>query len=203
MLAIINLSTGKKRDGNQPKSYAIQFIDLLASVLICQVTYLLIITEHSLHVRCCSAHFTYHLISYHRSMGSQMWLTQLNKVFIYLFGCTGLHDCVGAFSSRREQALFTSCGAQSSHCSGFPFCREQALEHPGFSSCGLSVALTHVESSRSKNQTSVPCIAMQILFFFFLTTGPPAKPWFTQFYRKKERLYFYLCPIPKPMCYLL
>ena len=36
----------------------------------------------------------------------------------------------------------------------------------------------------------------------FLTTGPPAKPWFTQFYRKKERLYFYLCPIPKPMCVL-
>lgn len=106
MLAIINLSTGKKRDGNQPKSYVIQFIDLLASVLICQVTYLLIPIERSLHARCCSAHFAWRLISYHCSVGSQVGLTQLNTVFIYLFGCTGLHDCVWAFSRHGEQALF-------------------------------------------------------------------------------------------------
>ena len=130
--------------------------------------------------------------------GVLVWLTPLNKIFMCLFGCTGLHDCVWAFSGRRERALSTSCGAQASHCRGFSFCKEQALE--SWASVvvvhGLSVALQHVESSRSRNQTSVPRTQGR-----FLTTGPPAKPWFTQFYRKKERLNFYPCPIPKPMCF--
>ena len=71
------------------------------------------------------------------------------------------------------------CGVRVSHCSGFSCCRAWALGHAGFSSCGswapapehrLSscwhmglVALQHVESSQTRNQTCVSCIGRQTL----------------------------------------
>ena len=45
---------------------------------------------------------------------------------------------VWAFSSCREQRLFSSCALQASHCNGSPWCWPQALGHAGFSNCGLS-----------------------------------------------------------------
>lgn len=59
-----------------PKSYALLHIYLFASVLICQVTHLLIPIEHLPHARCLTAHFTYHLIGNHSSMRSQLQLTR-------------------------------------------------------------------------------------------------------------------------------
>ena len=56
------------------------------------------------------------------------------------------------------------CGARASHCSGFSCCRIQALGrrlqqlwHTGL------VAPQHVESSRTRDWTHVPCIGGQIL----------------------------------------
>ena len=34
---------------------------------------------------------------------------------------------MGAFLSCSEKGLFSSCGAQAPHCSGFPGCQAQAL----------------------------------------------------------------------------
>ena len=77
--------------------------------------------------------------------------------FFNLFlAAMGLHYCVRAFSSCGEQGATLHCGVRSSHCSGFSYCRAQALgmqasvvaahehssyskrtlEHVGFSSCG-------------------------------------------------------------------
>ena len=58
---------------------------------------------------------------------------------------------------------FSSCGVQASHCSGFSFCRAQALG--AWASVvavhGL-VALQDVGSFWPRNQTGIPCIARQI-----------------------------------------
>ena len=83
-----------------------------------------------------------------------------------------------------EQGLLSSCGAQVCHYSGFYCCgawtlgmRASVVAACGFSSCGLQAlgtwaqsfwhldltALQHVGSSRTRDQTSIPCIARQIL----------------------------------------
>ena len=56
------------------------------------------------------------------------------------------------------------CNALVSHCSG-GFFWAQALEHEDSQQlwCKGSVALSHVESSRARDQTCVPCIGKQIL----------------------------------------
>ena len=43
--------------------------------------------------------------------------------------------CTWAFSRFGEWGLFSSCGAWTSHCSGFSCCGAWALEHAVFSSC--------------------------------------------------------------------
>ena len=57
-----------------------------------------------------------------------------NPIFlIYLFlAMLGLHCCLRAISSFREQGLLSSCGAQASHFGGFSHCRTQALWLRGF-----------------------------------------------------------------------
>ena len=47
--------------------------------------------------------------------------TLFKKSFLYLFLAVGLCCCTQVFSSRGEQGLLSSWGAQASHCSGF-FC---------------------------------------------------------------------------------
>ena len=64
------------------------------------------------------------------------------------------------------------CGVQASLCSGFSYCKPQALEHKGFSSRGAwsqylyrmdLVAAQRVESFQVRDQTRVPCIDRWIL----------------------------------------
>ena len=52
-----------------------------------------------------------------------------------LLAALGLHCYTQDFSSYCKQGLHSSCVVQASHCSGFSFCKGQALEH-GLSSCG-------------------------------------------------------------------
>ena len=88
-------------------------------------------------------------------------------LMIYLFLATlGLHCCMWAFTSCGGWELLCSCGAQVSHC------RARALECTGFSCCSSRaqwlwheclVAPKHVESSRTRDWTHVPCIGRWIL----------------------------------------
>ena len=56
-------------------------------------------------------------------------------IFIHLFlAVLGLCCCMWAFSSCRDQGLFSSCGVQTSYCGGFS-CGAWALGHAVFSSC--------------------------------------------------------------------
>ena len=50
----------------------------------------------------------------------------LKKLYLFIFGWAG-------FLLPRH--LFSSCGMQTSHCSGFSCCRARAVGHLGFSSC--------------------------------------------------------------------
>ena len=79
----------------------------------------------------------------------------------------GLRYRVQAFSSCIRQGLLSSCSAQASHCGGFlgPRCA-------GFSGCSTQaqylkcmglVAPQHMESSRTRDQTHVPCIGSWIV----------------------------------------
>ena len=58
-----------------------------------------------------------------------MVLLELFLKFIYvcIFGCA---------ESLLLHRLFSSCGAQDSHCAGFSCCGAPALGHTGPSSCG-------------------------------------------------------------------
>ena len=88
------------------------------------------------------------------------------------------------FLQLRRAEITLRCGAWASHCGGFSCCGAWALGWAGFSSCGTlaqqlwltgsrvqaqqlwrtrSVALQHVGSSRTRDQTRVPCIGRWIL----------------------------------------
>ena len=85
--------------------------------------------------------------------------------FIYLLLAVLGHSCM-------EQRLHSRCGAQASHWGGFS-CGEQTLcpQASVFAAVGSVahlwfsdlVAQGHVESSQTKDQTSVPCIGRCIL----------------------------------------
>ena len=66
--------------------------------------------------------------------------------------------------SRGELGLPSHCGVGASHCSDFSWYHSWALEHE-LSSCGAwaLAAQQHVESSRTRDRTCVPCIGSQIL----------------------------------------
>ena len=102
---------------------------------------------------------------------------------MYLFmAALSLRCCIRAFSS---------CGVRSSHCGGFCCCRAWALEHAGFSTCstwaqqlwctGLDTP-GHVGFSQTRNQTSVPCIARQILNHWTIKEVPK----FSFFFKQKQ-----------------
>ena len=75
--------------------------------------------------------------------------------FVYLFlAALGICCCTRTFSS---------CGVQASHCSGFSFCRAQALgAWASVAAVHGLVALQDVGSFWPRNQTGIPCIARQI-----------------------------------------
>ena len=88
----------------------------------------------------------------------------LNLLYLFTFCCAVSSSMYGLFSSCGEQGLLSGCGTQASHCSGFSCCRAQTLEHK-LSSGGAQtlVALGHVESSGTRDQTHVSCTGRQIL----------------------------------------
>ena len=105
----------------------------------------------------------------------------LKKFDLFIFGALSLHCCARPFSSCGEPRLLPRCGARASHCGGISGCRAWTLEDAGSSSCGSQAlawdqelwrmglaAQQHIRSSQTSNQTCVPCICRQILFFFFL-----------------------------------
>ena len=98
------------------------------------------------------------------------------NLFIYLFlAALGLHCCVRAFSSCASggYSLLQCVGfslwwllllrSAGSRRAGFSSCTTRSLEHR-LSSCGAQglVAPWHVESSRTKARTRVPCIGRRI-----------------------------------------
>ena len=102
-----------------------------------------------------------------------------NKVLAFLIlsfiVCVlALHCCMWAFfsCSKRGGGPLSSCGAESSHCSGFSCCRAWALKRR-LSSCGcLSlVAPWHVGSFQIRDEPMFPALQGG-----FLTTGPTGKP---------------------------
>ena len=84
----------------------------------------------------------------------------------------GLHCCAWAFSSCSKWGLLSNFSVLASHCVG-SFCyRAQALctwasvaAAQRLSSCGELglVAPWHVDSSRTRDRTCVPCISRRIL----------------------------------------
>ena len=83
----------------------------------------------------------------------------LFKLFIFLV-VLGLYCCTRAFSSYGERGLLSSYGVQASHRGGFSCSGAwaQQLQHADL------VALGHVESFQTRDQTHVLCISRQILY---------------------------------------
>ena len=77
-------------------------------------------------------------------------------IYLYL-AALGLLCYAEAFSNCGEWGLLCSCGSRASHCSGFSSRRAQALGHVGLA------ALMYVGSSRTRDQTRVPCTGRHIL----------------------------------------
>ena len=73
---------------------------------------------------------------------------------IYFFGCTGASLLLAAFSSvfLGRWGLLSSFGAQASHCSGFCYCRAQALG--ARASVGAAHGLSSCDSWALKLQAS-------------------------------------------------
>ena len=112
----------------------------------------------------------------------QFFFPGIFKKLINLFlAALGLRCCVQVFSS---------CGERASHCGGFSCCgaralgvRDSVVVARGLSNCGSqaqqlwhmgSVALWHVASSRTKDQTHVPCIGNGIPNHCITREVPPA-----------------------------
>ena len=85
-------------------------------------------------------------------------------LFLAVLGLLLSFLCVG-FLCLWQTGLLSSCGVRASHCGGFSCWGAQALGCVGLSSWGHMglVALQHVGSSRTRDQTHVPCIGRQIL----------------------------------------
>ena len=58
----------------------------------------------------------------------------LINLFISVLAAPGLLCCLWALSSSGKRGQLSGCDAQASYCSGFSWCRAQALERAGFSS---------------------------------------------------------------------
>ena len=98
-------------------------------------------------------------------------------VLFFLLAVLGLFCCALTFSNGGEPEASLHCNMQASHCGGFSCCRAQALGLTGsvvgssqarehwLSSCGKQalVALQHVGSSWTRDQTQVPCVGKWIL----------------------------------------
>ena len=97
-----------------------------------------------------------------RSLAVLNW----KEIFLLFLAVLSLCRCTQSFSSCGQWGLLSSCGVRISHCSGFScnysfsncsWRQAQTSRHVGL------VARRHVEPSRTRDQTRVPCIAGQIL----------------------------------------
>ena len=97
-----------------------------------------------------------------RSLAVLNW----KEIFLLFLAVLSLCRCTQSFSSCGQWGLLSSCGVRISHCGGFScnysfsncsWRRAQKSRHVGL------VARRHVEPSRTRDQTRVPCIAGQIL----------------------------------------
>ena len=107
---------------------------------------------------------------------------------MYLFlimDVLGLHCCMQAFSSCREQGLLSSC-AWVSHCGGFACFRAWVLGHVGFCSCGSQVLECRFSSCGAWTwlcwgMWDLPAARIELVSLTlaggFLTSGPSGKPY--------------------------
>ena len=107
-------------------------------------------------------------------------LVFFKKIWFVYFWPHWVFTAVHGLNRCGEPRLLPRCGARASHCGGISGCRAWTLEDAGSSSCGSQAlawdqelwrmglaAQQHIRSSQTSNQTCVPCICRQILFFFF------------------------------------
>ena len=60
---------------------------------------------------------------------------------LFIYGCAGSSLLPAGFLQLWRAQILSSCSVRVSHCSGFSYCRAQALGHAGFSSCGFQAQL--------------------------------------------------------------
>ena len=89
----------------------------------------------------------------------------IDIVYFFFLAALGFRCRSKAFSSHVDQGLFSSCGAQDSHCRGCT--REVPVPQKLWSNLA---APRHVESSQTRDWTCVPCTSRWIL-----NTEPPGK----------------------------
>ena len=95
-------------------------------------------------------------------------------IYSFIFGCTGSLLLHRHFSSCGEQGLLSSCGARAPHWRGFSCCRAWTPDHGlHWLWCRGLVALEHVEFSRTRAWTHVPCISRWILNHWTTREVPP------------------------------
>ena len=120
----------------------------------------------------------------HEVAESQTWLrgwTTTKLCWVFLAMHWPLGAARGLFSSCREGSLLSSCSGWASHCGGFSFCEELALECVGsvivlhrfsFPAWGILVPRPGIEPMSPE------------LAGGFLTTGPPGMSAFSTFRKK-------------------
>ena len=96
-----------------------------------------------------------HLLLVATSKGFLKWTF---KVINLIFGCAGSALLHAGCSSCREE-LLSDCVAWASHCGEFSYSEHRLQEwwHPGLA------ALWHAETSKTRDQTHVPCFSRRIL----------------------------------------
>ena len=89
------------------------------------------------------------------------------RLFIYLFlAVLGLGCCGSSVAIGRDYCLFRKT---ISHCGGFSCFRARAVGYMGLSGCSTwaqQLCHGHVGSSRTRDQTCVPCIGKQTLVHY-------------------------------------
>ena len=114
-------------------------------------------------------------------------------IYLFIFGCVGLHCCVRAFLQLRREGATLRCGARASHCSGFSCYRARTLDARasvvvvcGLSSRGSRAPERRLSSCGSRAQLlhgmwDLPGSGLKpvspALAGGFSTTVPPGKLW--------------------------
>ena len=93
-----------------------------------------------------------------------LWALIKNLFYLFIFGYTGCSLLCTGFFYLQQVGATLCCHAQASLCNDFSCCRAWALVWMGFINWHTDlVALRHVRSSQTRDQSCVPCIDRQIL----------------------------------------